>query len=361
MESLSPNDSISENDIIQLTARYSNLEIQVNKDTISPDEAKRFRSAISDSILQYVDSWKTTDTTSLLDKTILNLPIDKDEKLGVLQLVNCDRIKPIKRFKESFNEKQTAKQPFQFYFISGCPNEMPSSLAERILYEIMEKESLELDKSINFPFEESDFRRVRIENLPMSQADTDASKKKFKEYVQKRFAFANTDSFEKFIETGIPRLPYSYVNTIFKISETDFEEDEGEIAEYLQWMMDTFKTAHPNVPTFIFLFVVYIRNQHDAEKIRPRGKKIIEQLDSFCQKNSTAYFSEIVPIKDMHLEDWLFKLGVNNTNDSQRLIEALSQSLKIEDQLMSDGERHFHMKDVEPIQKKIIMTFREKK
>lgn len=360
LESIEEEDNVSKNDIIQLQSRYTTLELNEIKGILSHDVAKIDKAIIFNSTLSLLDSWKRTDNASDLDKIIRALPIDNDADLGVIQLVNCDRVRPIKQFNQRFNDKKSAQNPFQFYFLSGCPDEMPSSLAERILYEIVEKESLVLDSSVHYPFTEGDFRRVKLENLPLSTADADASKKKFKEYVQKRFAFANTESFEKFIETGIPKLSYSYVATIFKLSETDWEDDEGEILEYLQWMIDTFQTAHPNVPTFIFLFVLHFRNLHDETKVKRRNLEIVQKVEKFCEINETAIFREIVPIKDMHLEDWLFKLGVENSNDSQKVIEALSKSLRPEDKLMEDGEARFHMKDVEPLQMKVVQTFRNR-
>ncbi|MDZ7879935.1 MAG: hypothetical protein U5L45_19815 [Saprospiraceae bacterium] len=125
------------------------MERRENKGTLSYDEAKRVRATISNSILQYVDNWKTADSTSLLDKTILALPIDKDEKLGVLQLVNCDRIKPIKRFKEAFEEKRQAQQPFQFYFICGCPNEMSRKRARQYIRILSQTISLKANTLAN--------------------------------------------------------------------------------------------------------------------------------------------------------------------------------------------------------------------
>jgi hypothetical protein len=204
-----------------------------------------------------------------------------------------------------------------------------------------------------------ELRSVKVENLPLSTADVSASKKKFKEYIQKRFAFANTESFEKFIETGIPKLPYSHVATVFKITESDWEDDEGELTAYLQWMMDTFKTPHADVPTFLFLFVLPFRHLHDPTKVKKRNLEIIEQLEAFCQRNQTAVLRDLTPIRQTHFEDWLSNLGIDNPNDYEPLVNAVYQSLKPEDQLFMDEERHFHMKDVEPIQKKVILHYRK--
>jgi inactive STAND len=279
--------------------------------------------------------------------------------LGLLELVNANRAKPIRRFTNLFDEKKEQKQPFQFYFLAGCPDEMPHSLAERIVYNLLKEKELELKTSLDYPFVEGDLLRVKVENLPLSTANVSESKIEFKKYVQKRFAFANTESFEKFIETGIPKLPYSHVATVFKITESDWEDDQGELTTYLQWMMDTFKTPHTDVPTFLFLFVLPFRHLHDPNKVKKRNLEIIEQLEAFCEQNQTAVLRDLTPIRQTHFEDWLGKLGIDNPNDYEPLVNAVYQSLKPEDQLFMDEERHFHMKDVEPIQKKVILHYRK--
>lgn len=358
-ESLSPKDSVSESDILQLSARNAKLEEKENKGTISVADANLERANINDAILNLLNGCHSDTTLTALEQAIAALPIGKDADLGVLQLVNCDRKKPIKKFKQAFNEKTEAKQPFQFYFISGCPNEMPSSFAERILYEIMDRESLELHKSIHYPIEEDIFRRVKIENIPLSNGgDLKANQKKFKEYIQKRFGFPDAHSFDTFLATGIPQLNYSHVTTIFTIKESDLIDEEDELLTYLQWIVDSFNVAHPKVPTFIFLFVVQVRNLHDEAKVRSSSKKAIAELDGFCKKNETALFREIKPIVDYDFEDWFFNLGINNPIFSQNVITAFDDTLSANDKLMIDDERHFHMKDIETVQKKVVLTFR---
>jgi Effector-associated domain 11 len=363
-DALSEGDSVSKNDITQLSSLLANLTNQIDKNTISQADREQQFAIITNSILSYLDSWHQGGEASILDKILYALPIDKDADLGLLQMVNSDRITPIRKFKRSFEDKKQAKTPFQFYFLSACPTEMPHSLASRIAYEILEAESLELDKSVHYPFEEDTFhtfRRIKIEPLPLVDADAAASRKKFKEYVQDRFKLANTQSFELFIETGIPKLLYSHILTVFRITEDKWEADEGEILEYLQWMIDTFQTAHPDVPTFIFLFVINIRHLHDETKVKAAQRTIIERLEAFCLKNDTAIFKELVPIKDTHIESWLTNLGVDNPNDARKVINALSQTLEPNDRLMIDDEPRFHMKDVEPLQEKIVKYFRNKK
>ncbi|MBL7817295.1 MAG: hypothetical protein JNL70_19975 [Saprospiraceae bacterium] len=360
-DALSAGENVSVNDIAQINSQLSALNESKIKGILSTQDTQLAENNISNRILSLLDIWQQGGSATALERVIYTLPIDRDTELGVLQMVNCDRIVPIRKFKNSFKAKKEAKKPFQFYFLSGCPTEMPHSLASRIAYEIIDAESLELDQSVHYPYEEGAFRRIKIEPLPLVDADVAASRKKFKEYVQNRFKLTNTQSFESFIETGLPKLLYSHILTVFRITEDKWEADEGEILSYLQWMVDIFKTAHPDVPTFVFLFVVNMRHLHDENKVKPQQCKIVETIETFCAKNETAIFKELVPIHDTHFESWLTNLGVDNPNDANTVLNALTQSLAPNDRLVIDGEPRFHMKDIEPIQEKIVKYFRNKK
>ena len=360
-ESLSAGDSVSLNDVALINGQLTTLNKDIGEGTISEGDKTLRANKIIRSILSLLDTWQQNDAASDLEKTIHALPIDKDAELGVLQMVNCDRKVPIRKFKRTFEEKKDAKQPFQFYFLSGCPSEMPHSLASRIAYEIMDAESLELDKSVHFPYEEDTFRRIKIQPLPFVEADAIASRKKFKAYIQDRFKLSNSQSVEAFIEMGVPKIPYSHVLTVFRITEDKWHDDEGEVAAYLQWIVDTFQKAHPDLPTFIFLFVVNIKDLHDETKVKQPQRQIVEDLEAFCKKNETAIFRELTPVKHLDIESWLMNLGVDNPNDTLPLMAALNQSLAPVDRLTIDGEARFHMKDVEPIQEKVVRYFRNKK
>ncbi|MDZ7876794.1 MAG: COR domain-containing protein [Saprospiraceae bacterium] len=351
---------VEDTEIIQLSAHFSEAERMNMKNLISQQDYSMQIKRISMEILSLLDKMIETPI-SKLDEVIRSIPLNDDAEIGLLQLVNCNRIKAIRKFTRAFDAKRN--QQVQFYFICGCPTELPGSLGERILYEIMNNESLYLNEQINYPYEKRTlFNRLRIEHLPFSEGNLEASKKKFKEYIQRRFGLPNTQNFEKFIEIGMVELPFSYVATVFRIPETLWEEEEGEIVEYLQWIIDTFtfRKPQPNQPTFIFLFVVQLRYMYDAEKIRPQSKRIITELEAFCQKNDSIILDELMPLKEIYLEDWLYGIGVVNVNDIARVIETFAQSLKPEDKFEINGERHFHMKDVEALQLKIITHFRNK-
>ena len=360
LESLETNDSVSEDDIAHLSSRFYSLEAEIRRNVNSPAEMTRQRNAIVFDIIRHLNGCKST--TSLLDKAINKLPVDKDADLGKLQLLNCNRDRPVKRFNKVFEKKKTAAEAFQFYFLCGCPDEMPSSLAERVLYEIIEEESTELKNGVCYPYHsEADFRRVTIENLPFSLKGTTASAKLFKEYIQKRFEFNQNQDFEAFIEKGIPQLQYSHVATIFRIEETKWKEDEGEIVEYLHWLSDVFKNAHANVPTFVFLFIIEIKKLYDENKVHPRTQKILTQLEKLCEEKNMTLLDGILPVEEEDLQTWFSSnLKILNRNFYQPVIDAFIQSLAPQDLVVINDERRFHIKDFEPIQAKIIHTFRKR-
>ena len=352
---LSERDAVETSDLAGLQGNLSTVQKAYNHNTLSFQEYSREIAKIRTAIVDFLSS--SQDPASDLDRAVQSLPFDKETELGVVQLVNCDRKTAIRDFNRSFNKKKEEKQPFQYYFICGCPDQSPGGFAERILYEIVDKESLVQD-GVNYPYSEGVFRRARVENLPLG-LDFEAHKKKFKEYVHKRFAFADTQSFEAFIETGIPNLPYSLVATIFRIAEDCWKSDEGEILEYLQWMVDTFQTAHPKVPTFVFLFVVQLRKLYDPDSAKTAAKEVARKIDTFCADNKSAVFKEIKPVEAIDLEGWLSRIGVE-TNDSERVIRSLWHSIELKDRLGVEDEPVFHMKHVEPLQSKIVTVFRSK-
>jgi hypothetical protein len=355
-------DEETENELTGFSSHLERLESKIRKGTIATDTANLELAQIRDSILSLLSSFHdaSDNNTTDLETMLRILQVDKDLELGLLQTVNSNRFTPIRKFKRNYATQKEEKKPFQCYFLSGCPSEMPHSFAARIVYEIIETESLELNKSVNYCYDEDELRKIKIEPLPLADADVNTSKKKFKEYVQKRFSFANTQSFESFIETGLPKLLYSHILTVFRITEDKWECGE-ELFEYLQWLLNTFQTAHQDVPTFIFLFVVNIKNLHDQAKIKPSQLNIIQQIEQFCEKNDTAIFKELVPLKQEHIESWFTNLGVDNPNDVQPIIKNLRDSLAPQDRLIIEDEPRFHMKDVEPIQEKVVKYFRNKK
>lgn len=308
---------------------------------------------ISNSILNLLKEWDDKDQYSPLEYAIRNLPIPVDVSIDKEHLVNCDRRTPVKRFRRAFNSLRDQQRSFQFYFLCGCPNEMPGSFAERLIYQFVEEEADDHQLPIDYRKRENVDNRVKIEKFPLG-SDLAASRKKFKAYVQERFHFADTQSFESFIETGVPKLPNSHVVSVFELSYKDWEDDEGEISSYFQWMIDTFKSPHKEVPTFLFFFVVKIPNLHLEHLLSREQNKVLTELADLCTKNESALIKELKPVEITDVEEWFSEeIKIKNPNLIRPVLDALELSLSQEEVSMLRSEAQIHMKDVEQIQQAI--------
>ncbi|MCB9273938.1 MAG: hypothetical protein H6564_07845 [Lewinellaceae bacterium] len=281
---------------------------------------------------------------SLLDDAARALNIDEDEEIGLLHLVNVDRKEMRGKFWDAFDEKEEKKQEFQFYFISACPTQMPPSFAERMVYELLSEE-LDGDSDALHIMVHEDTGRLRIQDLPVGR-NLRKCQQRFKEYVQERFRFADTQSFDAFIETGVPKLPYDYVAVAFEINERNWESI---LLEYLQWMIDTFRCPHQDVPTFLFFFVVYIEHQH-LGKLAPAQKAIIDGLAGLSQRNEASLLTPLLPVEEGDLRAWLMDLGERNPNKVQQVMDVFLSGLREQDQQLYREKQLLNMKDVEELQ-----------
>jgi polyhydroxyalkanoate synthesis regulator phasin len=284
----------------------------------------------------------TSSSEGNISQAVRQLHIDEDEEIELLHLVNCDRREVMDKFWDAFDQKE--QEHFQYYFISGCPTQMPPSFAERLVYEVLKEELNNHTDSIHYIAHE-ETGRLRIQDLPLGR-NTRKSQQRFKEYVQERFRFADTQSFDAFIETGVPNLPYDYVSVVFEIHERKWSDF---IPEYLQWMMETFRSPHERVPTFLFFFVIYIDGQH-LGKLSTGQQQILDAIQQITEGRQASLLTPLQPVEDGDLRAWLMDLGERNPNQVQAVIDALVASLRDEDQRLFEKEQRFNMKDIEELQ-----------
>ena len=287
---------------------------------------------------------RSVDKDSLLLDAARELNIDEDEEIGLLHLVNVDRREMRGKFWDAFDEKEEAKQEFQFYFISACPTQMPPSFAERMVYELLAEE-LDGDSDGLHIITHEDTGRLRIQDLPVGR-NARKCQQRFKEYVQERFRFADAQSFDTFIETGVPKLPFDYVAVAFEIHERHWEDY---LLDYLQWMIDTFRCPHQDVPTFLFFFVVYIEKQHEG-RLTPAQKAIVDGLAGLSERNEASLLTPLLPVEEGDLRAWLMDLGERNPNQVQQVMDVFLSGLREEDQRLYQDKRLLNMKDIEELQ-----------
>jgi hypothetical protein len=327
---------------VDANAKFA-IEEEINKITKQVTELK--------GILSKVHQLPTGQEIPNLDQLVRALHIEEDEEIGHLHLVNCDRKKMCSRFWDAFDEKED--ENFQFYFVSACPTQMPPSFAERMVYELLVEE-LNGETDALHIVQHEDSGRIKIQDLPMGR-NVRKSKQRFKEYVQNRFRFADTQSFDTFIETGVPNLPYEYVAVIFEIHERQWQDY---LEEYLQWMIDTFRCPHEEVPTFLFFFVVYVEKQH-FEQLSTAQQLILKVLENIDNRNDSTLLTPLKPVERGDLSAWLMGLGERNPNKVEALIEAFTSNLRTEDQALYKDKQLLNMKDIEELQALIYQIANE--
>ncbi len=278
----------------------------------------------------------------LIATAVKNLHIDTE--IGEIHLVNCNRHTSVNYFWHVFDRYAQAHRHFQYYYILACPSQQPNSFSERMVFELVIEELEEEFDAIHYVRQSSDSRRVKKEALPTGR-NLKNSQKAFKKYFSSRFGLDQKNvSFETYLRTGLPKLNYKYVATVFEINAREW--NPSVTPQYLRWLIDTFESAHDAVPTFIFFFVINMRDLHrilpldidteeqlsDAE----RRQAITRQMQQALKRKDLKIFNSLKAIVDTHpelstlitpllpvhvedLEDWIRNLG----EDSQAKIEAV--------------------------------------
>lgn len=281
------------------------------------------------------------------------------KRLPELYLVNCNRAEVYYDFWDSFDEHRQRHNPYQFYFVLACPTQQPDSFAERMVYELRKEELSDRPEAVLFK-RRSDGRRVAFDELPKGRNLT-KSQDAFKAYFSDRFGLhqANT-SFEDYLNTGLPSLGFEYVTLTFEIQAGDW--NHRMMKDYLTWLIDTFRNAHDQAPTFWFMFVIFIKNAH-KENLSRRYKKIIDEVSEIVEKtpDKSTLLTPLEAVELDFLEEWLLK--VDEENSAARigdLIKTFIDCLPEEKKGFVNQEDLLDMTDIERLQQIIYQISHSK-
>lgn len=285
------------------------------------------------------------EESSLLEDKIRSITIDAE--IGAIHLVNCNREKSRDTFWDAFDENLDRQNPFQFYFLLGCPSQQPDSFGERMIYELINEELDGEFNGINY-ISRPDSLRVKIEDLPLGR-NLRNSKKDFKKYFTKRFGI-DTD-FEAYLQTGLPKLEKhsDYVVTVFDLNASKWNNEL--MQEYLQWIIDAFGAANDEVPQFLFFFAFFIKGAHHGE-LSGKEKDTLEGIKEIVTKNEgkCTLLSQLLPVPNKLLEDWVRDLGEGNQAKIEDLIKTIVQGLPKEKQVIFSDKELLDMTDIERFQ-----------
>jgi len=290
------------------------------------------------------------NSSSLLEQKIRELSINVESKVGELFLVNVDRVPPLNAFWDAFDGHLARQNPFQFHFVLACPTQEPDSFAERMVYELVIEELEEEMDAINY-VRRTDSRRVKLEKLPLGR-NLRISQREFKKYFVRRFGMNDTGTaFEDYIRTGLPRLEYQYVATVFQINASEWDAELMEA--YLQWIIDIFRVenTHDEVPAFLFFFAINLRDAH-VNPLPARQKKVVESVQDIINSNQErcTLINQLTPIAEEWVADWIRDLGEQNESKIQDLVKLIIAGLPEEKQSKYQQSKLLDMTDIERFQ-----------
>lgn len=285
---------------------------------------------------------------SILKYVIQNLEIDEEEDFGELQLVNVNRQKSQEQYWEIFNERVEDRIPFQFYFINACPSQQPQSLAERFIYELIDYYLDEDDEGILLERNDKN-TRIRFEELPQGPV-LKISQRKFEKYFSSRFDLGKK-KLKDFITNELSNFGnYEYITTVFELNASKWNKSTR---QYLEWIIETFE-AKDETPTFIFFFVLYMKDAHI--QLSTKYKNIVDTLEGLSVKynESVSLLSDIRPVEKMYVEDWIRDRGERNQTKIDEVLEILHYTMPTEPKRKRyEKEGKLDMSDIEIFQQEV--------
>lgn len=311
---------------------------------------------ITNYLLVLLDDW-----VILLKNTQQNtLKLKSDLRPGVLHLVNCNRSKILDDFLNHYRDNSQTKTNSQFYFLCGCPNQKPDSLAERLFLEIEQINDDDLNTVISLKTKEDKdgFSRLDLKTLPFDFVNRNFEKCKtlFKTEIEKNHKLSDFNE----------KTLYSKIGIVFRIPEEFWEEDKGILIKYLNWVIeDSFVELsggiNSKIAPIILIFVLDFKN-FDNDKVLPISKKIFDDDISTFSKLSNVHkiYSEISPINERQFKIWLRGLlEIENNEEMETLINEFNSSIPIEHQIRRVNETWFNMVAVEKFQKNLLLKIKQ--
>ncbi|MFK7947184.1 MAG: hypothetical protein AB8G11_06330 [Saprospiraceae bacterium] len=288
--------------------------------------------------------------TILADK-IRTLSITED--IGEIHLVNCNREAVADSFWEAFDLKLEGEVPFQFYFVPACPTQQPDSFTERMIIEIILDELDEEEDAILCLRGANN--RLMLEDLPLGR-NLKRSQKAFAKYFSKRFELGDK-TMEQYLETGLPKLEYDYVATVFEVFAEKWKDFTK---EYLEWIINQFKSPNDEVPTFLFFFVVYIYDIH-KESVKAEFEEIKDELQSLQIKHLevATMMKSLKPVERQLVESWIRDLGERNQSKIGEIVDILVAGLKQVARKQYDTNQTLNMTDIERFQELVYKIANE--
>jgi len=272
----------------------------------------------------------TESGQNLLLEKIRTLNINED--MGRVHLVNCNRYEVRDRFEESFDRHQQNGHQNHFYFLSACKSQLPPSMGERMIYELLGELLDEDSKSaVHCRFDAKKYDRVRLEKLPVGYS-LEKSQQRFREFCTNWYGWEEKQDFDAAMQANLlPSPRYQYSILPFFIQKNEYKSF---LPEYLDWMMTELGKRPAGGPTLLVFVVFYLEDLHlkyqaDTHTVSdPKAAEIVGGIDQLCEKHpNCGHFYPLMPVKKTDVEDWFVDLGIYNTARLDPVFQVLAQGL----------------------------------
>ncbi len=272
------------------------------------------------------------------------------EAMGRLHLVNCNRSEVRDRFEEGFDHRQKAGAINHFYFLSACPTQLPPSLGERMVYELLADWLDEGPDAVHCRFDPKNHDRVKIEKLPLGYS-VEKSQELFREFCTRWFGWEQNQDFAEAISANqVPKARHKYSILPFYIRKNEWKPF---FAAYFEWMAEQLAQRPLNGPILMVFIVVYHEGLH-----RERDEKsleILSAIDLLCEKHPNAgHFYPLEPVLESELRDWFNDLGERNNARLQPVLDTLTEGLPEAELQQFKNSKQLNMDRVELVQELVF-------
>ena len=290
-----------------------------------------------------------------LRDVVRNLNITAE--LSNVHLVNCNRQDERDRFAQGFEEREGRGDKNHYYFISACPTQMPPSVGERMIHELLGELMDKRPDAVFRQTNEGNNDRIILEPLKPGYNLTE-TQKMFKCKCARLFKWDESTSFEDGLNAGKLPLPkYEYAILPFFIQKSAWKDF---MPDFFRWVMEQFD-KRTGGPKCLFFFVVYHEKLHLGGD--DKSAAIIGSLDKLCEQYfekkdpdciSKGHLHPLYPVSVSDLNEWLTELGENNPARRRPVLDTLVSNLPPDEKEQYQKEQTFNMDRVELVQEVVF-------
>lgn len=296
----------------------------------------------------------------ILREKVLELSLT--EPMGRLHLVNCNRQDLRDRFEAGFEHRQNNLQAKNhYYFLSSCSKQMPPSLGERMVYELLGDLLDDGKHAVFCRFNKQKYDRVEIKKLPIGYS-LEKSQELFLKFAAANFEWPEHTAFEQAAAQNLfPKPDYHFSIVPLSLRKNEWKDF---FPAYFDWIAGHLAQRAPGGPTLMLFFIFYLDDLHlhydpaTGHCSDEKSAAILRALDGLVQRHPAAgHFYPLMPVLQTDLRDWFSDLGENNPARIEPVLNTLANSLPPEEKEQYVRQKSLNMARVEIVQEIVFETY----